>query len=785
MIALVLALLRIAAGPVLHGVILSSDEDVPLASAMVEAYAADSSHAYARTYTDSLGAYTFPQLSPGSYRLRVTRAGYGAREMEVLIAGASAVEVNIALQHSTKRLPDVRVFAVDRSDANAEDSAAAWIAAQDVGTVSLSGSTLHADPALASADVLESFSARGAAIARDEAPTSLHVHGGAAAENAVLLDGVPLFNPYHASGTLSAIEPDLISRATLHASAPDATFGDATGGIIELETSPPDSGSLSTQGAYSGRTLRESVGIPLSALHGSALISARRSTDAPLSDNRDISASGISFHDLFARAMVPLRGGQLEAFAFHSGDRIGFDAGVEHLTPEGAPPDGSSPDGVPPDGVPHTEPHATAQPNALSWTTGTDALRWSSGGDTQWELRAWRTSFDAQFGWAPATQLRSSYEQLGTSAQAQWQVRGVQLTAGVDATKLNIGYNAGTGSDATSTPLTLNGSPWIVSTITEARWKIADQWSFALGLRDPVIAPSGRGLEPRMSIRYAPNHRVSLGVGYSRLHQYVQSMRNEESLIDALAGITLPVAAGSSANGQTVPVARADQLTASLDARLTSTIALSALAYVRHEDGIVLIAPVSAAPFATSGFATGTSNAKGVTVLLERTGERVSGELAYTLSSASRRAGAESYTPTFAATHTLSLGVGARVWPTTTLRAAASVNSGLPASLYADPIEWAPYTPSSGSGDISGSPQHIIGAVDGVRLPPYLRLDIGIRREWGFSLFGVGAHIAGSASVMNVLGRSNAIGAATSSGGSLQWLQLPARSVEVGLEWRH
>jgi hypothetical protein len=113
------------------------------------------------------------------------------------------------------------------------------------------------------------------------------------------------------------------------------------------------------------------------------------------------------------------------------------------------------------------------------------------------------------------------------------------------------------------------------------------------------------------------------------------------------------------------------------------------------------------------------------------------------------------------------------------------VNSGLPASIYADPIEWAPYTPSSGSGDISGSPQHIIGAVDGVRLPPYLRLDIGIRREWGFSLFGVGAHVAGSASVMNVLGRSNTIGVAAPSGGSLQWLQLPARSVEVGLEWRH
>jgi hypothetical protein len=777
-IALVLALLHIAAGPALHGFIRSSDDDAPLATAMVEVYAVDSSHAYARTHTDSLGAYSFSRLSPGSYRLRVSSAGYGAREMEVLISGESPVEVDVALQHSTERLPDVRVFAADRGDQSFDDSAAARIAEQEVGSVLLDGDALHADPALASADALESFSARGASISRDEAPTSLHVHGGAANENAVLLDGVPLFNPYHASGTLSAVEPDIISSATLHAGAPDAMFGDATGSFIELETSRSDSASLSTQGAYSGRTLRESIAMPLSAVHGSALISARGSTDAPLSDGHDGSASGIGFHDLFARTLVPLRGGRLEAFAFHSGDRIGFDGRVEH--PEF-------------DGSPHPGPQVPVQPNALSWATGTDALRWSSGGgsegdtqgDTQWELRAWRTRFDALFDWAAATQLRSSYEQLGTSAQAQRHVRGVQLTAGVDATKLNIGYDVGTSSDATAAPLVLSGSPLIVSMNGEARWKAADHWSFALGLRDPIIAPSGRGLEPRMSVRFAPTHRISLGVGYSRLHQYVQSLRNEESLVDALAGITLPVAAGSSANGQQVPVARADQLIASFDARLTSTLALSALAYARRERGIVLVAPVSASPFATTEFATGTANAKGLSLLLERTGDRVSGELAYTLSSVSRSAGATSYTPAFAATHTLSLGVGARVWRTTTLRAAASVNSGLPASVYADPIEWAPYTPSSGSGDIAGSPQHIVGGVDGVRLPPYLRLDLGVRREWELSLFGVGAHVAGSASVMNVLGRGNALGVIAPTTGSLQWLQLPARTIEVGLEWRH
>ena len=55
-------------------------------------------------------------------------------------------------------------------------------------------------------------------------------------------------------------------------------------------------------------------------------------------------------------------------------------------------------------------------------------------------------------------------------------------------------------------------------------------------------------------------------MSYARLHQYVQSLRNEESLFDAIAGISLPAIAGSTFNGAVVPVARADQLTATADA---------------------------------------------------------------------------------------------------------------------------------------------------------------------------------------------------------------------------
>jgi hypothetical protein len=770
-VALFLALLHVASGTTLEGFVRSSDGDAPVPSAQVEVVVDDASGARVRAYTDSTGRYALSELKPGTYHVRVSAVGYEPREMDVFIAAAPRVQVDVVLIPHAVRLAEVRVRGAAMR-AERDDSIAATLADRDVGTVVVSGNALHADPSLASADVLQTVAARGGASMRDEAPTAMHVHGAGAGENGVQLDGIPLFNPYHASGTLTALDPDIISTATLHAGAMDASLGDATGSTIELETSPADSGRLTTQGAYTARAFRESATGPLSAIGGSFLVAVRRSADAPLSDFRDHSSTGVEFGDLFARVTARLGGGELEAFAFHSDDRLGFDAGSEERSTSVA--------------LAEQLPAAPRTPNALAWTTGTDALRWRSSGPTRWEMRAWRTRFDASFGWSGSTRLASTLENLGASASAAWQQGGVHLAAGVDANRLDVRYDVASASDSAGVPLSLTGAPMVVSAFGEARWLAGERWSFAAGLRDALVAPGDHGVEPRVSMRFAPSHRVSLGLGYTRLHQYVQSMRNDESLVDALAGISLPAVAGSSANGTTVPVARADQLTASLDARLSPTLAFSATAYARRAQGLVLVAPISGQPFATTAFAAGTSRAEGMTLSLEHTGERVTGDLAYTLSSVSRRAGAASYLPDFAATQAIALGVGVRVWPSTTLRAAVAANSGTPASVFADQVEWTPYTPSSGSGDISGSPQRIVGSLNGAQLPAYVRFDVGVRREWGLHLFGHVAQIAGNATVTNVFGRGNAVGlVAAPTGSLLHPLLLPARSVELGFEWKH
>jgi len=406
-------------------------------------------------------------------------------------------------------------------------------------------------------------------------------------------------------------------------------------------------------------------------------------------------------------------------------------------------------------------------------------------------LSAWHTQFDARFAWTGTTRLASSLGTTGGAASASYSLGDLRLNGGVDASELDVHYDVAnllTGNPILNgqAPLVLGASSPLVSSFGEAQLNIGAQWSAAAGLRAALVSPVHVGVEPRVSLRFAPTSSLAFGVGFARTHQFVQSLRNEESLLDAVAGIALPVLAGSRYGSLEVPAARSDQFIATADARLSGSLSLSANAYARRETGAVLVAPTTSQPFALTRFAVGIVRARGMSLSLTREGERISGELGYSLGSAIDRGAGIAYSPSYDAAQAISAAMGVRVATATTLRIAASAHSGTPTSVIADPVEWTPYTSSAGRGDLSGSPQHIVGALDGSRLPAYFRIDLGVRREWRLRAFGRESSLSTSAGLTNLFGRINALGVvapATSAPTTL--LLMPRRSATFGLEWTY
>lgn len=779
-LALLFAILFASNGSSLEGAVRSADaSSAPVVAALIEVTSATAPDSFLRVVTDSAGRYSLPGLPSGTYHVRVSRMGYEPRELDVLVVSAPRVVVDIVLVPRPERLSELRVKAAWER-ATTVQRPAVPLAAEDLESTIISGAALHGDPALADADALQSLAARGLAVARDEAPTSLHVRGGGAPENGVSIDGIPVFNPYHATGTLTALNPDVISSMSVDRGAPSAALGDATASEIGFTTAPADPTRIETRGAFGARSLREAVDGPLPVRNGTFLIALRRSLDASLSDSPSGSIGGAEYGDLFARVTIPTRGGELEAFAFHSNDRLSFD---------GVPEESAPVSGVGTDSNRQIDLEDAQFPqqsiNSLGWSTGTDALRWHSDGATRWDLRAWRTQFDASFAWAGTSQLTNSLVDVGAAASASWMWAGAHLQSGVSADRYDVRYDVTQLVGAESSPLILGGSPELVSAFGEVTWNAGTRWMFAAGLRDALVAPARSGLEPRLSVHFSPGSALTFGLGYARLHQYVQSMRNEESLFDAVAGISLPAIAGSTFNGAVVPAAQADLLSATVDARLARNLTLSATAYARNVTGLVLVAPVTTQPFATTSFAAGNERANGLTISLARDGERVYGELGYSLSSVSQEADGLTYTPSYGTAQSVTAALGVRVRPSTALRVTVALHGGAPTSLIADQVEWTPYTSSAGQGDLAGSPQRIVGALDGARLPSYFRVDVGIRHEWRLRLFGRDNAIASSAGLTNIFDRGNALGMLAPAAGSSALLLLPRRSATFGLEWTY
>lgn len=782
--ALLLALVHTFLGASLEGTVRSSDGEAPVVGAYVELTASASHGLVARALTDSTGRYLLPDLESGTYHLRVSRIGFDPRELDVLVYAAPRVVVDVLLEPRPQLLSELRVRATESSGTGFRQYLGAR--PEPAGATMISGEELHSDPALGSPDALQSLLSRGLAFGREEAPTSLHVHGSAGSENAVYVDGVPVFNAYHATGTLTALDPDVISSVSLDRGAPAAMLGDATGAMISLSTTAPDTDRVTTRGGFSGRAFREAVGGPLPRTGGTFLVAFRRSLDASLSDSPSRSINEARFGDLFAKLTVPVRSGELELFALHADDHLSFDGAPEQVAV--AP---VSEDGREDDRAGEIRPIEHLQTNRLGWTTGTDAITWRSGGPVYWTASAWHTQFDARFAWSGTTRLASSLGNTGGAATASYSLGELRLNGGVNASELDVRYDIAdllTGNPILNgqAPLLLEASSPLVSTFGEALLNIGSRWSAAAGLRGALVAPAHAGVEPRLSLRFAPTSSVAFGLGYARTHQFVQSLRNEESLLDAVAGISLPALAGSRYGSLEVPAARSDQLIATADARLSRSISLSATAYARRETGAVLVAPTTSQPFALTGFAVGIVRARGVSLSLTREGERVSGELGYSLGSVIDRADGIAYSPSYDAAQAISAAVGVRVATATTLRIAAAAHSGTPTSVIADPVEWTPYTSSVGRGDLAGSPQHIVGALDGSRLPAYFRVDLGIRREWRLRAFGRESSLTTSAGVTNLFGRVNALGVvapATLAPATL--LVMPRRSATFGLEWTY
>jgi hypothetical protein len=669
----------------------------------------------ARTGTDGTGRFRLSALPAGLYLLRAEALGYGPYERRLRLVDGETTQVTATLEVVAVAVQGITVRA-QRERARFEEQAGATV-------VELTGQDLRRLPGLAEADVLRAIEVMPGVISTSDFSAAFNVRGGAADQNLILLDGVPIYNPFHLGGVFSVFSGDMVERAELMAGGFPARYGGRVSSVLNVRSDAGD-GSTAVDAAVSVLAARAAVsgGVTgdgaarLGIERMEARISARRSyLDVLLAPVFDF-----PYHltDVQGVARAWTRNGVLTLTGYAGEDVLDLR---------------DSPD--------------FPLPVRLDWGNEVGGLRWEGRvGRTSIETRASTSAFSTGVvfpdfedtrAYSRIREWRTGLDvsrprgrgELGAGFEAAWIGYDNRLESG--GTEFRAGQDEGwlTGAYA---QLGLQSSAWLV----EMGLRV-DGWN-------ATSAPLSLEAAPRLAVkRFVAGGDAALKVALGRYTQALHSLRDEEVPI----GIDLWVTSGARA-----PVQVSDQVQAGYE-RFGDGWYGALEAYYRRFDGVITVNPAADPNDPRDAFLAGRGRSYGADLILRRDPgptRRLDGWVTLSWLRARRtfpdpfRPGAAEleYAPIFdrrvdfdlVLRYPLPGGIegGLRL----------NVGSGLP---YTRPVGAYPaYTYQvvdgrlvSRPGEAGGGPWNavVLGDRNAERYPAYHRLDVGLRktvhRRWG------------------------------------------------------
>jgi len=731
------------------GTVRDGESGEPLAGAVVALVDVDRAVA-----TDEWGRYVFRAVPPGPQHLTVRRIGYAPRTLHALVPREGELVIDVALRpgpvvlRTVEVRPAVTVRGVDGGDSTAFP---------DRG---ISAAAVRNHPLLAEPDGLLALGGGEVAL-RPESPSGMHVRGGASDQTAYVLDGIPVFSPYHAAGTFGAWNLDALDRLQVSSASPSPALPDALSGVVTAVTRTPGP-RVRAQGSASTAQARATVDGPLGVGDASYLVSARAGFPGVLAPAREPSYLQGETGDFLVKVEVGALGGRVRVLGYDSVNEL--DAAASAGSGE-APP-------------------ADAGRNEFAWRSRSVGAEWARRGAAGGvRLRAWSAFGGADAVWdangtAPLTMAAERRDE-GLLAVVERGAPSAASAAGVRIDRSRTSFRVRPAAGGAPS-FALGATVPVATVFVEQERPLGARLAANVALS--AAAASGRVYAgPRAQLRWSASPHLALAGSYARSHQFSQSLRNPESVIANVFPADLYVGAGA----RGVPVARSNRGVLSAEYRPADGVRLGAQVYVRDFAGILLVAPRAGDPFAVGDFASGAGTARGLAVDGAVSGARYGLVASYGGQRVRFERGDSSYVPEHGARHLMEAGVIFFPSATLSLRLGATGVVGRRATPVAGAFEWESCNLLDQGCELGGSPRQATDRLGAAKLPPYWRLDLGVRKHWHVDLRGRDASVAFFGTVTNVLGRRNVLTVTDAAAGERTAIGMrPRAPLVVGLDWQ-
>ena len=215
-----------------------SDQHEPVAGVQVEVPAQNRV-----TWSDADGRYELGNLAPGEHEIRFTRFAYDPLTLTVTVPAGHALDLDVRMRTRFVVQPGISVLAA-LPDGRPPDILSGGL--PEVGSREIPIDVAWSSPLVGQPDVLATLRTMAGIDLAEETATQVHVRGGSADQNLVLLDGAPIYNGYHTSGILSAVSPDAVSGMVVHTGVIPARSSAAPETSSTARHSSPRAASAST-----------------------------------------------------------------------------------------------------------------------------------------------------------------------------------------------------------------------------------------------------------------------------------------------------------------------------------------------------------------------------------------------------------------------------------------------------------------------------------------------------------------------------------------------------------
>ncbi len=217
------------------------------------------------TSTNTRGYYFLPAISEGEITIKVSYLGYHSKEIKFSSKKGNITQIDIKLSPASIQMQELSVIA-DKPVRENEPN---------LGLQKITIKEINMHPAGLESDIFRVIQTSAGVNSTGDVTSKYYVRGGNSDQNAVILNGATIYNPFHALGIFSVIDPEIISALEFYKGGFSPKYGGRLSSILNIVTRDGNKNSYHVAAQSSLISGKASVEGPIP--NGSFLVTGRKS----------------------------------------------------------------------------------------------------------------------------------------------------------------------------------------------------------------------------------------------------------------------------------------------------------------------------------------------------------------------------------------------------------------------------------------------------------------------------------------------------------------------------